>query len=105
MRSLSSIALVLALAAIATPALAQEFTAGDITIEKSWARATPKEAEVGAGYFVVHNNGDTPDRLTGGSADTAARQRRVPFWKPTIGWRSARPIAWASMASRSRRSR
>jgi periplasmic copper chaperone A len=71
MRRLSSIALVLALAAIATPALAQEFKAGDITIDKSWARATPKGAEVGAGYFVVHNDGETPDRLTGGSADFA----------------------------------
>jgi periplasmic copper chaperone A len=71
MRRLSSVALVLALAAIATPALAQEFKAGDITIDKSWARATPKGAEVGAGYFVVHNNGETPERLTGGSADFA----------------------------------
>ena len=71
MKRLSSIALVLALAAIATPALAQEFKAGDITIDKSWARATPKGAEVGAGYFVVHNNGEDPDRLTGGSADFA----------------------------------
>ena len=71
MKRLSSIALVLALAAIATPALAQEFKTGDITIDKSWARATPNGAEVGAGYFVVHNNGETPDRLTGGSADFA----------------------------------
>ena len=70
MRPLSSIALALVLAA-AAPALAQEFKAGDITIDKSWARATPKGAEVGAGYFVVHNNGETPDRFTGGSADFA----------------------------------
>jgi len=70
MRRLSSIALALALAA-AAPALAQEFKAGDIIIDKSWARSTPKGAEVGAGYFVVHNNGETPDRLTGGSADFA----------------------------------
>jgi periplasmic copper chaperone A len=63
--------LALALAAIATPALAQEFKAGDITIDKLWTRATPKGSEVGAGYFVVHNNGDTPDRLIGGSADFA----------------------------------
>jgi periplasmic copper chaperone A len=71
MRPSSSIGLVLAPAAIATPELAQEFKAGDITINKSWARATPKGAEVGAGYFVVHNNGEIPDRLTGGSADFA----------------------------------
>ena len=71
MSPLSSIALVLAIGAIATPALAQEFKAGGITIDKAWARATPKGAEVGAGYFAVHNNGETPDRLKGGSADFA----------------------------------
>ena len=65
----SALALMLALAA--APALAQEFKAGDITIDKAWARATPKGADVGAGYLVVHNNGGTPDRLTGGSADFA----------------------------------
>jgi periplasmic copper chaperone A len=74
MRCLPSVALTLALAS-AAPALAQEFKAGDIAIDNLWARATPKGAEVGAGYFVVHNNGETPDRLTGGSADFA----RVEF--------------------------
>src|SRR5271166_503753 len=67
----SRFALAFALVAGATPALAQEFKAGDITIDKAWARATPKGADVGAGYLVVHNNGGTPDRLTGGSADFA----------------------------------
>ncbi len=55
----------------AAPALAQEFKAGDITIDKAWARATPKGTDVGAGYLVVHNNGATPDTLTGGSSDFA----------------------------------
>ena len=64
-------ALALALAVSAGPALAQEFKAGDIIVDKAWARATPKGAEVGAGYFVIHNNGATPERLTGGSADFA----------------------------------
>ena len=58
----SLLPLVLALAAIAAPAIAQEFKAGDIVIEKPWARATPKGADVGAGYFVVHNNGAIPTR-------------------------------------------
>ncbi len=40
-------------------------------IEKPWARATPKGAEVGAGYLTILNNGATPDRLTGGTADFA----------------------------------
>ena len=71
MTRFSAFALALALAGAAAPALAQEFKAGDITIDKAWARATPKGAEVGAGYLVVHNNGATPDTLTGGSSDFA----------------------------------
>ena len=65
------LALAFALALGAAPALAQEFKAGDITIDKPWARATPKGAEVGAGYLTIHNNGAAPDKLTGGTADFA----------------------------------
>ena len=65
-------ALALALALIAAPAFAQEFKAGDITVEKAWTRATPKGADAGAGYLTIHNNGATPDKLTGGAADFAA---------------------------------
>jgi copper(I)-binding protein len=66
---LLSLALVLALGA--APALAQQIKAGDLVIEKPWARATPKGAAVGAGYLTIRNNGDTPDKLTGGTADFA----------------------------------
>jgi copper(I)-binding protein len=72
MNRVSAFTLAVALAASAAPALAQEFKAGDITIEKPWARATPKGADVGGAYFVVHNNGATPERLTGSAADFAA---------------------------------
>ena len=40
-------------------------------IEKPWARATPKGAEVGGAYMTIENKGAAPDRLTGGSADFA----------------------------------
>jgi copper(I)-binding protein len=63
--------LALAFALSAAPALAQEFKAGDIVIEKPWARATPKGAEVGSGYLTIQNKGAAPDRLTGGIADFA----------------------------------
>jgi len=72
MNRLQALTLALALAGAAVPALAQEFKAGDISIDKAWARATPKGADVGAGYLVVHNNGATPDTLTGGTADFAS---------------------------------
>jgi hypothetical protein len=61
----------LALAISAAPALAQEFKAGDIVVEKPWARATPKGAEVGGAYVTIQNKGATPDRLTGGKSDFA----------------------------------
>jgi periplasmic copper chaperone A len=63
--------LALALAISAAPALAQEFKAGDIVIEKPWARATPKGADVGGGFLTIQNKGAAPDRLTGGTADFA----------------------------------
>ncbi|HTZ65963.1 MAG TPA: copper chaperone PCu(A)C [Roseiarcus sp.] len=68
----SLLLLALALAISAAPALAQEFKAGDIVIEKPWARATPKGAEVGSGYLMIQNKGAAPDRLTGGTADFAS---------------------------------
>jgi periplasmic copper chaperone A len=71
MRPSSIFALALAIAASAAPTLAQEFKAGDIVIEKPWARATPKGAEVGGAYLTIENKGATPDRLTGGSTDFA----------------------------------
>jgi periplasmic copper chaperone A len=64
-------ALTLALAFSAAPALPQEFKAGDIVLEKPWARATPKDAEVGSGYLAIQNKGAAADRLTGGTADFA----------------------------------
>ena len=67
----SVLTLAFALAVGAAPALAQEFKAGDIVVEKPWARATPKGAEVGGAYMTIENNGATPDRLTGGSVDFA----------------------------------
>jgi copper(I)-binding protein len=73
MNRLHAICLALALGLSAAPALAQEFTSGDITIEQPWSRATPKGAPVAGGYMVIHNAGKTADRLTGGSFDFAGK--------------------------------
>ena len=72
MKRLPIFAAALACALAAAPALSQEIKAGDLAIEKPWARATPKGAEVGAGYLEIRNAGAVADRLTGGSADFAA---------------------------------
>ena len=71
MTRLHAIAAAVALALAAAPALAQEIKAGDLTIEKPWARATPKGADVGAAYLEIRNAGGEADRLTGGTADFA----------------------------------
>ena len=66
-----AIAAALALSLVAAPALAEGIKAGDLTIEKPWARATPKGAEVGAAYVEIRNTGGAADKLTGGKADFA----------------------------------
>lgn len=52
---------------------AADVTVGNIKLTSAWARATPKGATVGGGYFTVTNTGNTPDRLVGGVSDIAAR--------------------------------
>ena len=71
MRPLQSIVAAAMLSLAAASAMAEEFKAGDITIDQPWSRATPKGAAVGVGYLVIHNHGAAPDRLIGGSADFA----------------------------------
>jgi len=66
-----AIAAALALSLVVAPALAQQTKAGDLTIEKPWARATPRGADVGAAYLEIRNGGGEADKLTGGSADFA----------------------------------
>jgi periplasmic copper chaperone A len=60
--------------AFLAPAQAASFKAGDLTIDSPWARASPKGAEVGAGYFAIENHGATDDRLTNVAADFATPQ-------------------------------
>jgi len=64
----------LAFALSLTPAAAASLKIGDISIDDAWARATPKGAEVGAGYLTIHNDGASADRLTGITADFAQVQ-------------------------------
>jgi periplasmic copper chaperone A len=66
-----SLAFVAGLALAATPAFAQQFKAGDLVMEQPWAPATPKGAPVAAGYLTIRNNGESADKLMGGSADFA----------------------------------
>jgi periplasmic copper chaperone A len=49
----------------------QSYKLGQLIIEAPWARATPKGAEVGAGYLKITNTGKEADRLMGGSLPVA----------------------------------
>ena len=49
MMGFRTFALVLPLMAAGAPAFAQNFKAGDIVVEKPWARATPNGAQAAAG--------------------------------------------------------
>jgi copper(I)-binding protein len=71
MRHFHCAALALAVSLTLTPAFAQQFKTGDIVVQQPWTRATPKGADVAAGYLLVRNNGPEADKLTGGSADFA----------------------------------
>ncbi|OED38675.1 hypothetical protein AB833_18465 [Chromatiales bacterium (ex Bugula neritina AB1)] len=52
-------------------AFSEDFTIGKLTIANPHTRATPPGARTAAGYAIIRNNGDTADRLTGGSAGFA----------------------------------
>ena len=62
---------VAAIVSFVSPAMAQQFTAGDITVAHPWARATPKGASVGAGYMAISNKGAVADTLIRISTEAA----------------------------------
>ncbi len=66
------LAIALAMTVIAAvPAMAHDYKVGDLEIGHPYARATPPNAPVSAGYMTIRNTGTEPDRLVGGSADFA----------------------------------
>lgn len=54
-------------------AQAHEYQAGQIQINHPWSRAMPPSAPNAAAFFVLHNHGDTADRLLGASSPQAQR--------------------------------
>jgi len=54
-------------------ASSHDVTAGALTIQHPWARATAASAKAGALYLTVRNSGAEADRLTGVSTDAAER--------------------------------
>lgn len=62
-----------ALALVASTAVAHDYKIGALQIAHPWARATPKGAAVGGGYFKITNTGSTPDRLVSGTSEISGR--------------------------------
>lgn len=44
---------------------------GDLMVHEPWSRPLPPTARNGAAYMVIHNHGNEPDRLVGGTTDIA----------------------------------
>ena len=65
-------ALVLATCMVGT-AHADDVMVGTLKLTAAWARATPKGATVGGGYFTITNTGSAADRLVGGASDVSNR--------------------------------
>jgi hypothetical protein len=57
---------------ISASATAADYKVGSIEITAPWSRATPKGAATAIGYMTIKNDGTTPDRLVGGSAEFAS---------------------------------
>ena len=58
-------------ALVASPALAHEIVSGNLVIHHPWSRATPAGAKTAAVYMMLHNKGDSPERLVGAETDVA----------------------------------
>ena len=56
-----------------TPAAAQPYTLGDLSIHGPWARELPAVAPNGAAYFQVENGGNEASRLVSASSPIADR--------------------------------
>ena len=63
----------LALITALTPGIAAEYSSSDgaVTVVDPWTRATASAGGTGAGYMVLVNNGESPDRLIAATSPAA----------------------------------
>ncbi|MCK7610878.1 copper chaperone PCu(A)C [Roseibium sediminicola] len=73
MKIFKSVAVATALTLVSLSALANDYTAGDLTISQAWTRATPPKAKAGGGFVAIRNSGTEDDRLVAASSDVAAK--------------------------------
>lgn len=72
---------------------AHGFKAGDIEIVHPWSRETPDGARVAAGYVVLKNAGNQPDRLLAASGEIAGRTEIHEMAVNDAGVMTMRPVA------------
>lgn len=72
--------------------LAHQFKSGSIEVDHPWSRATPQGAKVAAGYFVIRNEGSTPDRLVSVTADISGKAEIHEMAVNAEGVMTMRPI-------------
>lgn len=68
-RALALLALAVTTSVSASAQDHEHVMAGNLRIEGAWTRATPPQASAAGGYVTITNEGDTDDRLSGGSAN------------------------------------
>ncbi|MET1414112.1 copper chaperone PCu(A)C [Roseibium sp. HPY-6] len=73
MKLWTSIAAAAALTFVSLSSFAADYKAGDLTLSKTWTRATPPKAKAGGGFVEIMNSGATADRLVAASSDVAAK--------------------------------
>jgi hypothetical protein len=76
---------------IATLTGAARAEAESISVENAWARATPKGAQVAAGYLTVKNEGEEPDRLVSAEAAFAGKTE-IHLMREVDGVMQMRPV-------------
>jgi copper(I)-binding protein len=65
--------LLLLVTIVSTPARAQNYSSGDLTVSRPWARATVGVSRPAAVYLTIRNIGKQADELTAASTSVAGR--------------------------------
>lgn len=71
LNSAARIAATILFAILCTPAIASEFTLGDLTLSGAFTRAMPPGAKAGGGFVTITNKGNEDDRLIAASSPAA----------------------------------
>ncbi|WP_417685220.1 copper chaperone PCu(A)C [Roseibium sp.] len=73
MKLLKTLAAAAMMSLVASSSFASDVAKGDITVSKTWTRATPPKAMAGGGFAEITNSGSEDDRLVAASSPAAGR--------------------------------